>query len=385
MTLFNSLGSNFSWSVSLKALFKGNSAKTQTNLTEALNAAYQGQTTLTYKGRQALQLAFESLNLPTNSVVAINGFTCYVVYQAVERAGLKPLMIDITQGDLNFGVAELEKAYKKQAFQVVVVQNTLGVLCDIAGIEKFARTNNLVLIEDLAHSIGSHYPEGREVGMVGDLVMLSFSQDKTLDAVAGGAVIDRRPNSKNVETAKSPGRLKLRFYPMITHLIRSSYRIQIGRLLHKLLRSLGMLAAPMDQTSSTPQNTSMAALADYRWELRTSEYNHRQKISQVYSQNLPDKICFLNGERAVQVRFPVKVKRPAELLEKLKEAGFYFGDTWYDAPLGPKKYLTNTNYQPGDCPEAESIVSSIVNLPTHQETSEADAKKICEVINKWLA
>ena len=55
----------------------------------------------------------------------------------------------------------------------------------------YCRRRGLYLIEDLAHCPGNHYADGPAFGSVGDLVVLSFSRDKQVDAVAGGALIVR--------------------------------------------------------------------------------------------------------------------------------------------------------------------------------------------------
>ena len=39
------------------------------------------------------------------------------------------------------------------------------------------KEKDIVLIEDLAHCVGAKYLNGKEAGNVGDLVVLSFSQD----------------------------------------------------------------------------------------------------------------------------------------------------------------------------------------------------------------
>jgi len=50
--------------------------------------------------------------------------------------------------------------------------------------------NKIVLIEDLAIQLVLFIPK-KEAGTVGDFTILSFSQDKVIDGISGGALIVR--------------------------------------------------------------------------------------------------------------------------------------------------------------------------------------------------
>lgn len=182
MSIFNSLGSNYDFNFVLKSLFsRGND-----DLKSFLENKYKGQVTLVYKGREAIELALGNIN--KGSLVGINDFTCIAVYEAVKKAGMEVEYLDIDKGELNFSAETLKKAVNVKA---VIIQNTLGYPCDIEKIAQICKEKKIILIEDLAHSIGTRYENGEEAGMVGDFVVLSFSQDKIIDAVSGGALISR--------------------------------------------------------------------------------------------------------------------------------------------------------------------------------------------------
>src|SRR3989344_5762692 len=132
MSVFNSLGSNYDKNFVLKALFKRNKKEYKKDLQKLLESKYGGEAILLYKGREAIELALKSLNLPQTSFVAINGFTCFAVYQAIKKAGLNVEYLDIEKGDLNFSPEILENSIRKNLkIKVVLVQNTLGYPCEI--------------------------------------------------------------------------------------------------------------------------------------------------------------------------------------------------------------------------------------------------------------
>src|SRR3989344_5140993 len=245
MNIFNSLGSNYDFNFVIKSLwtFTGNSKK----LENLLEEKYGGKAILVYKGREAIELGLKSLNLPEGSFVAINGFTCFAVFDAIKKAGLNLEYLDIGKGSLNFSADSLEKAFEKNLkIKVVIIQNTLGYPYDIEGISKICKENNLCLIEDIAHSIGTKYENGEEAGTIGDMTILSFSQDKMIDGISGGALISKLPiSSLHLEGVGIKQQLVDRFYPLFTYIIRRTYPIGLGKLLHFILKRLNLLSKPM--------------------------------------------------------------------------------------------------------------------------------------------
>ena len=166
------------------------------------------------------------------------------MYQPIVEAGLKAEYLDVADGKLNFSADELKKKLDAGAnIKAVIIQNTLGYVCDIENIAAICRQNNIILIEDLAHSAGAMYLNGQEAGTVGDFVILSFSQDKIIDAVSGGALVVRNKKYQNLQLPKiaQPAKkqqVKDRFYPNFTFKIRMDYLIGLGKFTHKIYKKL---------------------------------------------------------------------------------------------------------------------------------------------------
>lgn len=391
MSIFNSLGSNYSTNFVFEYLFSPSPKKSLSELEKKLEDYYGGVATLTYKGRQALELAVIHAKLPSGSSVGINGFTCYVLYEAVVRAGLNPIFLDVAEDELNFGAEELKKAHRQDAsLKAIIVQNTLGLPADMEKIRAYCHQNDIIIIEDLAHSLGMAYADGQEAGRESELVMLSFSQDKPLDVVAGGALIDRRKGATrevNLLQMNVKQRIINRAYPFWSSTIRHIYGSGLGRFLHAGLKALHLMATPMsddvkDLYAMTPK---AATLLLKRWDTRQAEFDHRRKIAEVYSRVLPSSVQYkILGKGALFLRFPIKVSNRQALIAGLKNFQVYIGDTWYDAPIGPKRYLALTDYRQGECPRSESVANEIVNLPTHINISEKQAIFVAEKVKQWL-
>ena len=397
MNVFNSLGSNYNFSFTWKALFAANNPKHSEKLKKYLQSRYQGKPVLLYKAREAIFLALKILNLPKDSVVAINGYTCYAVYKAIADAGYKTEYLDIAKGDLNFSADGFKTAVEKnRAIKVLIIQNTLGYPCDIGDIAKICQERGIVLIEDLAHSIGAVYEGGREAGSVGDFTVLSFSQDKMIDAVSGGALIIRNKKYQNsvLPIFSSVGRKQQiidRWYPDLTFKIRTNYKFGLGKLTHKVYKSLGMLSKPMGNLDAISLHKLPAwycSLVLYQFENLENNLIHRKEIANIYAKTLNPKIVLQKLlpqiANSTNLRFPILVEDRPALISYLKTQGVHISDIWYDAPVAPEKYMSLTDYN-GQCPEAETVSKKMLNLPTHININAAQAKNIAEKINSWLA
>lgn len=384
--LFNSLGSNYDFKFIVKSLFSLGKKSDCKLLKKVLADKYDGEVILLYKNREAIKLALSLLNLPKGSRVGINGFTCYVVYQAIKEIGLIPEYLDIEKKDLNFSFDTLEK---NKEIRALIIQNTLGNPCEMKKISDYCKRNNIYLIEDLAHSVGIKYDDGKEAGKVGDFVALSFSQDKIIDAVSGGALIIRNKKFRNLINQYKfinvdiKQRIKDRFYPLLTYKIRKTYFLGVGKLLHFIFKNLGLLSQPM----GTEKEIDLHKLPDWYSKLVLYQLNnfketqrHRNSISKIYSNMIDAKIKIPSRGN---IRFPILVDEREELIKFLKEKGIYIFDIWYDAPIAPKKYLRLTNYD-GQCPNSEEVSRKIINLPTHININSKEAENISNLINLWL-
>lgn len=384
MNIFNSLGSNYDFSFVLKTLFAKNKQSFHSDLKKFLEKKYGGTAILVYKGRQAIELALEILNLPKESAVAINGFTCFAVYKAVNNEGSRVEILDLPNSlDLNFSSDTIIKRLKENPkIKVAIVQNTFGYPCEIEKIAKVCHENNIILIEDLAHSVGTTYANGKKAGTIGDFVVLSFSQDKIIDAVSGGALIIRNKKYQNYKI-KQLSRLSFqqqlidKLYPLATFIIRKTYKIGFGRSVHFMLKKVNLLSKPMDDSFYAKYNLpnwySYLVLENFK--NLNKNLAHRKEIASVYNSTLDKKVTSENINSNIQysanLRYPIFVDNRKSLIEYLEQKEVYVSDIWYDS-VSEK------------CNNCKIAADKILNLPTHKNVSAEDAKLLSKKINQWL-
>lgn len=384
MSIFNSLGSNYNFKYVWQSLFSEASDQNR-KLVNFLQDKYGGKTILTYKCREALTLALKILDLPKGTMVGMNGFTCFFVYKAIEQAGLTPICLDLEEknSDLNFSAETLGKIIKEKDIKAVIIQNTFGYPCDIEKIRKICDEKNIILIEDIAHCVGTKYKDGKEAGTVGDFVTLSFSQDKVIDSVSGGALVirNKKYQKHNLalqgESLQSYQYSKDKFYPLFTYKIRFLYPLGLGKPFHFLIKNLNLLSNPMQKGLydfySLPNWYCNLALIEFK--NLSQQLNHRKEIAKIYAKNLNKKVLqkeiISKINLSTNLRFPIFVENRGDLIKFLKQSRIFVSDIWY-CSVAP------------ECPNAVNISHIILNLPTHINVSKKDALKISERINIWL-
>lgn len=395
MKIFNSLGSNYNFIFALKTFFSFGSKNDNVKLTKYLEEKYGGKAILLYKGREAIKLALEMVG-QEGSYVAVNGFTCLAVSQAIIDSGYKTQYLDIEKDNLNFSSETLKETIDKNpSIKVVMVQNTLGNSCEISQIKELCHKKDLILIEDLAHSVGTKYQNNEEVGKIGDFIVLSFGQDKMIDSVSGGALVVRSEkyldfNKINSYKGINFGRnLRDKIYPFLTFKIRFGYSLSLGKYFHKLFQLLKLFNNPiLFENDYHYLNGWYSKTTIDRFRKLKKNLSHRVEVVKCYSDGLDERITLklkTTNSNLPLLRYPIIVKNRENLIKYLQKKGFFINDIWYDAPIAPKKYLYLSNYQKGECPVAEELADEIINLPTHINISVKKARRLVELINKWWA
>lgn len=324
---------------------------------------YEGEAFLTKNGRSGLALALKAFFEPGDAVI-VNGFTCFAVYEALKKAKIEPVWADISRKDLNFTVETLKAALKRTpGARGIIVQNSLGHPVDMAAVEQFAKEHHLIIIEDLAHSAGLRYPDGREAGTVGAAAILSFGKDKTIDATSGGAAILRYPYKNTIKApTKSPRPsdvLRARFYPLLGALTRGLSYVHLSGVFMRFLLRIHWVEKS----------------ADNRLEISRKIAKFEAKCALKQLQNLPK-------STAHPLRDFYLVHDRAQVLAALQAQGYYFSGLWYEKPVSPERYYAKVDFPEADCPVATSVTSEIINFPTYYKAKDlAPARRI---VQKYL-
>lgn len=228
--------------------------------TPALNRIYSGSelyVTLFFSGRSALYNLLKSLNLKSGDEVLVQAFTCEAVVLPIIALNLKPVYVDIENQSFSMNPIDLEKKLSKKA-KVLILQHTFGITPSYREtIISIIKKHKLVLIEDIAHGIENSNlnppADGQKSKLKNHYFLLSFGRSKSFSSVFGGAIAGS--NKKIMDKLEKiilkytsySTIFKLLLYKPIVYLIKLTYNIYLGRIIHFLARKLKLLTLEISQ------------------------------------------------------------------------------------------------------------------------------------------
>lgn len=142
-------------------------------------------------GTMALQLAIRAAidREGAETPVALPAFTCYDVAAAAVGAGARIAFYDVDPHTLGPDLDSLDAVLRAGA-GVVVVAHLFGVPVDWDSIERLAAARGALVIEDAAQGHGGRW-NGRHLGSLGRISVLSFGRGKGWTGGGGGALLLR--------------------------------------------------------------------------------------------------------------------------------------------------------------------------------------------------
>ena len=384
--LFLSVGSNYTFRQAIRHCFTVGHAKNSADLQNLLVERYQGKKALLFsRGRDALATAVRAATGGQGSVI-VTSLTCYSVVDAAKTAGCKVVYADISPKTLQFDEKNLQTALKNHDVKAIIVQNTLGIATDIDKVLALAKKHNLVVIEDIAHAAGGQYADGREIGTVGDMTMLSFGRDKMIDTINGGALVIRTDSPPAVlePAVVFPGiirQIRDRIYPLIGWTARALFPIGLGKYVIGVSYKLHLAKRSADGAANPEMRLPhwQAKLAYKQVKYLTLTTKNRLQRQERYLETLE----YLSPQRSSNaVRLPLLVENRDEVMLALKKSGYFTEDSWYEVPISPRRLYHLVDFDEKAHPVVSKVSQHVLNLPTHQLVRDEDIDKIAEIVKK---
>jgi len=142
---------------------------------------YDSKVVSFYNWRSAIFHCLKMIWLNNKDEVIVSGYTCISVSNAVLQAWAKIIYSDINKNNLWLNLLDLKKNITKHT-KVIIVQHTFGKPSNIKDIIKIAKENNILVIEDCAHSLWSKY-NWKKLGFFWDFSIFSSWRDKVISWV----------------------------------------------------------------------------------------------------------------------------------------------------------------------------------------------------------
>lgn len=370
------------WLTAMSAIFSQNMDQTQEI------RKYFGQDPLwTTSGRASLYTILSCLELAEGAGVAVPLFCCQVVFEAIRKAGMTPVFIDINKDDYNMSADSLNQ--KKNSFSAVIAVHMFGHPADMDEIRSVAGTKPV--IEDCAQSLSSEY-KGKRTGFLSDASFFSFRSGKYVSAGEGSAIFCKdkfllEKISAQVRIYGKWGKPQ-QISHCISNLMKSAlYKrplygkvgYPLGRLLDRkmnLTAKTGLQLKAIAECNLKIINERLGSISSKITKQRNNALNFLNKIH--FRDTCPQyekKNCQSNYFQ-FPIRFSDTTQRDAKALYLLKkgiDTARYLDDI--------KETATQRYGYRGDCPNAEAFSKKTLIIPNYYTLSNHDLEYIISCLN----
>ncbi|MDJ0586869.1 DegT/DnrJ/EryC1/StrS family aminotransferase, partial [Microcystis sp. M49636_WE2] len=292
-------------------------------------------------GTDALYLALRALGIQAGDEVITSTFSFIATAEAINLVGAVPVFVDIDINTFNLDVALLEKALTPQTKAIIPV-HLFGQSVNMSEVVNFARSHNLLVIEDCAQATGAEW-HGQKVGSIGDIGCFSFFPTKNLGGCGdGGAITTNNPElAAQIRMIKEHGS-KVRY-------------------LHEVIGVNSRLDA------------IQAVILQIKLKYLDFWNNQRIEIAQRYRellQPLPNITlpAALAGGKHVWNQYTILTENRDQMRAALQEKDV-LSMVYYPIPLHLQPVYQYLGYKKGDLPMAELASEKVLSLPMFPDLS----------------
>jgi len=183
----------------------------------------------------ALHLSLMALGIKENDEVIIPDLTFVADANAVLACNAKPVVADINKENFFLSLSNIKKNITKRTKAIIPV-HIYGQVCNIDEILDLAKDNNLKVVEDCAHAVGTFH-KSKHVGTLGSTGCFSFYPTKNITTAEGGMVTtNSKEIAEKVRQLRSHGMtksLKSRYsseYPWVFDIVEPGYNYRLDEI-----------------------------------------------------------------------------------------------------------------------------------------------------------
>lgn len=339
-------------------------------------------------GRAALVVALKALELPPGANIGVPLFCCPVVFEAIEKAGGRPVFIDIDKEHFCLSATDLEKKIKN--LDCLIVVHMFGNPANMNDILNIA--GRIPIIEDCAQALGTRY-NNIAAGKFGKISIFSFRSGKYISAGEGGAIFSAdkgvfEASSRIIEGLPKPGKIN-----EVQHMSKVALKSFLRqRPFYGIIGQRIWSAVSNYERISKRESIHLSRIykSDFCLIKRRLKYfeivlQRQREIASIYLKELKiDKeMLFWEKPGTFCNRFYFPVTFPSRLLrDKMAELLLIenIDSMKYLDGLVPvaRRYF---GYE-GGCPESEGLSERVLNIPCYHNLSEREIARIIDSFNR---
>ena len=318
-------------------------------------------------GTAALHLALLGLGIGNGDEVIVPSFTFCSTVNVIEHVEATPIFVDIVEDTLCMDIEEVKKKINKKTKAVIMVHFG-GRTHDLSKLSDLCRENEIYLIEDAAHALGTKY-KNKYIGNHGDIICYSFYATKNITTGEGGAL--------SIRNSEIEEKIRLLSWHGIT---KSAWNRYDAKGTWKYDVVLPGFKYNMSDIQAGLGLNQLFKMEEMR--------KKREKIAQIYTENL---LCAsellvlpenkIDDQQHSWHLYPIRIKESNlvtrdELIEELKNR--MVGTSVHFIPVHMHPYY-KTKYDVS-LPITEKVYVSIVSLPIYSQLATEDVYIICSEI-----
>lgn len=336
----------------------------------------------TSSGTAAIHVALGAAGITVGDEVITSPITDYGSIIGILYQNAIPIFADVDPHSYNMDPASIEACITKRTKAILVV-HLAGNACDMDPIMEIAKKYNIKVIEDCAQAYLTEY-KGQLVGTIGDYGCFSTNDFKHISTGDGGIV---SINSGNEED----------YYR--THAFVDKNYKRIGTSLDRTPSSL----APNYRMTELQGAVGIAQLKRLHWlcgrrtELGSALTEGLKDLPQLDTMEVaPDSRCtyWFYMFRLVDGKLNCTRDEFGAALdaEGIKNRLGYIPSVIYMQPMFQNKQayldsqfpfdLTGVDYQQGDCPVAEEVLKTAIQVPINEFYTDQDIMETIKAIRK---
>tara|TARA_B100000678_G_scaffold93869_1_gene78412 strand:- start:63 stop:1223 length:1161 start_codon:yes stop_codon:yes gene_type:complete len=316
-----------------------------------------------------LHLSLKALGIKEHDEVIIPDLTFVADASAILSCNAKPVIVDINENDFFLSITNLKKNITKRTKAIIPV-HIYGQVCNIDEVLDVALDNNLKIIEDCAHAVGTFH-NSKHVGTLGNTGCFSFYPTKNITTAEGGMVItNSKKIADKVRQLRSHGMsksLKSRYsseYPWIFDITEPGYNYRLD----EIRASLGI-----------SQLKRIKKINELR---KNAAFYYHSKLQNISGIVLPDMV---NNKTHSYHLYTIRVTKlfklsRNQLFKKLKQAGIR--TTVYWMPM--HKYTAFRKFANlSDVKNTSKIYNEILALPLFPSITKKHQDNVIKIIKSF--
>jgi dTDP-4-amino-4,6-dideoxygalactose transaminase len=321
----------------------------------------------------ALFIALKALGVNEGDEVIVPTFTFASTAHVVVHCGATPVFVDINPQTLQMDIECVEAAVTSKTKAIIPVHYG-GNPVDMDKLFNIAKKNNLLVVEDAAHAIGTKY-KGRKIGSLhSHATCFSFYATKNLATAEGGMIVC------------GDEKLARRVKKLAMYGISDAREIWNSRYSKK-----GHWFYDVEEIGYKANMTDLNAALGLHQLKKLPMFNAtRQNYASLYLDLLKDTGCSFMKVKPDDLcswhLFPVILPNHIDrerIVVRLKEMNI--GTSVLFRPLHlHTAYLKLLGHKRGDFPNSENTYEKLINLPVSPSISVEDVEYIADILKKIL-